>query len=316
MHKQTWRVLTFDRLKIVSSIDAIQVTEDSVFVKEVKDGMLLSMKYYQDKPNMLMVKIDFMQNETVVEFSGKILGHDYPKLISIDNIRDCFHNIEALGFCTFDMDLIMGSTVVSCDVTKDVRCADIKQLKSYIRSHISNYDKYVCRALRNGNIILEKNVTTKRIKKRMTIYDKEAEMQKTDNMSFMKDNGLTDEFRDVCRFEINLNTKEQIRNALHIGDTDLASVLTSTANPIKEFIEEAVRDEEEYKDCSDWKSYQRYLVLKDCNFDLAQVEAKVRSLYKRGTKISDVMKPYRDAYEKWAMGGNIGFFSGLTAILC
>ena len=309
-------MLTFDRLKIVSSIDAIQVTEDSVFVKEVKDGMLLSMKYYQDKPNMLMVKIDFMQNETVVEFSGKILGHDYPKLISIDNIRDCFHNIEALGFCTFDMDLIMGSTVVSCDVTKDVRCADIKQLKSYIRSHISNYDKYVCRALRNGNIILEKNVTTKRIKKRMTIYNKEAEMQKADNMSFMKDNGLTDEFRDVCRFEINLNTKEQIRNALHIGDTDLASVLTSTANPIKEFIEEAVRDEEEYKYCSDWKSYQRYLVLKDCNFDLAQVEAKVRSLYKRGTKISDVMKPYRDAYEKWAMGGNIGFFSGLTAMLC
>lgn len=309
-------MLTFDRLKIVASIDAIQVIDDSVFVKEVKDGILLSMKYYQDKPNMLMVKIDFMQNEAVVEFSGKILGHDYPKLISIDNIRDCFHNIEALGFCTFDMDLIMGSTVVSCDVTKDVRCADIKQLKSYIRSHISNYDKYVCRALRNGNIILEKNVTTKRIKKRMTIYDKEAEMQKTDNISFMKDNGLTDEFRGVCRFEINLNTKEQLRNALHIGDTDLASVLTSTANPIKEFIEEAVRDEEEYKYCSDWKSYQRYLVLKDCNFDLAQVEAKVRSLYKRGTKISDVMKPYRDAYEKWAMGGNIGFFSGLTAMLC
>ena len=308
-------MLTFDRLKIVASIDAIQVIDDSVFVKEVKDGMLLSMKYYQDKPNMLMVKIDFMQNETVVEFSGKILGHDYPKLISIDNIRDCFHNIEALGFCTFDMDLIMGSTVVSCDVTKDVRCADIKQLKSYIRSHISNYDKYVCRALRNGNIILEKNVTTKRIKKRMTIYDKEAEMQKTDNISFMKDNGLTDEFRGVCRFEINLNTKEQIRNALHIGDTDLASVLTSTANPIKEFIEEAVKDEEEHKDCSDWKSYQHYLVLKDCNFDLAQVEAKVRSLYKRGNDYGEIMRRYREAYAKLTMDNNESVFSELMEML-
>ncbi len=119
----------------------------------------------------------------------------------------------------------------------------------------------------------------------------------------------------MCRFEINLNTKEQIRNSLRICDTDLTTVLTSTANPIKEFIEEAVRDEAGHKECSDWKSYQRYLVLKDCNFDLGQVEAKVRSLYKRGTKISDVMKPYRDAYEKSVMGGNDGLFSGLTAML-
>lgn len=308
-------MLTFDRLKIVASIDAIHVTDDSVFVKEVKEGVLLSMKYYQDKPNMLMIKIDFRQKEVVVEFTGKVLGHDYPKLISIDSIRDCFRNIEALGFCIFDMDLIMVSTVVSCDVTKDVPYSDIRKLQSYIRSHVSNYDRYICRSLKNGNIVLEKNVTTKRIKKRMTIYDKEAEMQKTDNMGFMKDNGLTDEFRGMCRFEINLNTKEQIRNSLRICDTDLTTVLTSTANPIKEFIEEAVRDEAGHKECSDWKSYQRYLVLKDCNFDLGQVEAKVRSLYKRGTKISDVMRPYRDAYEKSVMGGNDGLFSGLTAML-
>lgn len=220
-----------------------------------------------------------------------------------------------MGFCIFDMDLIMGSTVVSCDVTKDVPYSDIRKLQSYIRSHVSNYDRYICRSLKNGNIVLEKNVTTKRIKKRMTIYDKEAEMQKTDNMGFMKDNGLTDEFRGMCRFEINLNTKEQIRNSLRICDTDLTTVLTSTANPIKEFIEEAVRDEAGHKECSDWKSYQRYLVLKDCGFDLGQVEAKVRSLYKRGTKISDVMKPYRDAYEKSVMGGNDALFSGLTAML-
>ena len=308
-------MLTFDRLKIVASIDARHVTDDSVFVKEVKEGVLLSMKYYQDKPNILMIKIDFRQKEVVVEFTGKVLGHDYPKLISIDSIRDCFRNIEALGFCIFDMDLIMVSTVVSCDVTKDVPYSDIRKLQSYIRSHVSNYDRYICRSLKNGNIVLEKNVTTKRIKKRMTIYDKEAEMQKTDNMGFMKDNGLTDEFRGMCRFEINLNTKEQIRNSLRICDTDLTTVLTSTANPIKEFIEEAVRDEAGHKECSDWKSYQRYLVLKDCNFDLGQVEAKVRSLYKRGTKISDVMKPYRDAYEKSVMGGNDGLFSGLTAML-
>ena len=307
-------MLTFDRLKIVASIDAIQVTDDSMFVSEVRDGVLMSMKYYQDKPNMLMIKIDFRRKELVVEFTGKLLGHDYPKLISIDNIQNCFRNIETLGFCTFDIGLIMVSTVVSCDVTKDVPCTDIRKLQSYIGSHVSNYDRYVYRALKNGNIILEKNVTTKRIKKRMTIYDKEAEMKKADNTNFMKENGLANEFQGMCRFEINLNTKEQIRNALHIGNTDLTTVLSLTANPIKEFIDEAVRDDEQHKECSDWKSYQRYLVLKDCDFDLEKVEVKVRSLYKRGTKISDVMKPYREAYDSLNMG-NANPLSGIMDFL-
>ncbi len=69
--------------------------------------------------------------------------------------------------------------VVSCDVAKDVQCSDVRKVQSYIRSHISNYNKYVCRALKNGNVVLEKNVTTRKNKKRMTIYDKEQEMKKS-----------------------------------------------------------------------------------------------------------------------------------------
>ena len=176
-------------------------------------------------------------------------------------------------------------------------------------------NKYVCRALKNGNVVLEKNVTTRKNKKRMTIYDKEQEMKKSDNIRYMRKNGLTDEFVGKSRFEINLNSKEQIRNALHIGDTNLVTVLTSDANPIVEFMEEAVIRDEKQRMCSDWKAYQHYLVLKDCGYDLEKVEAKVRSLYKRGTKISEVMRPYREAYNQLMTDGTDTYFSDLLAML-
>ena len=306
---------TFDRLKIVAAIDAIDVVNENVFVKTLVNDNVVSMKYYRETPSKLMIKVDYASGEMVMEFTGKILAHNYPHLISMANIEECFRNIESLGFCRFDMDLLMRSEVVSCDVTKDVKCTDVKKVQSYIRSHVSNYNKYVCRALRNGNVVLEKNVTTKKNKKRMTIYDKEQEMKKSDNTRFMQRNGLTDEFVGKCRFEINLNSKEQIRNALHIEDTNLLTVLNSETNPILEFMDEAVCGSQGQKACSDWKSYQRYLVLKDCDFDLEKVEAKVRSLYKRGTKISDVMRPYREAYSQLMTEGEDTYFSEILAML-
>lgn len=306
---------TFDRLKIVTAIDVIDVVDESVFVKTLVNGNVVSMKYYREVPSKLMIKVDYASGEVVVEFTGKILGHNYPHLISMANIEECFINIESLGFCRFDMDLLMRSEVVSCDVTKDVQCSDVRKVQSYIRSHISNYNKYMCRALRNGNVVLEKNVTTRKNKKRMTIYDKEQEMKKSDNTRFMQRNGLTDEFVGKCRFEINLNSKEQIRNALHIEDTNLLTVLNSETNPILEFMDEAVCGSQGQKACSDWKSYQRYLVLKDCDFDLEKVEAKVRSLYKRGTKISDVMRPYREAYSQLMTEGEDTYFSEIMVML-
>lgn len=59
-------------------------------------------------------------------------------------------------------------------------------------------------------------------------------------MRFSNECGCTDDFEGVCRFEMNLNTKEQIRNALMIEDTGLMSVLSSSANPIYDFMSEVI----------------------------------------------------------------------------
>lgn len=132
------------------------------------------MKFYRKSPNLL-IKIDYIKSEVIIEFTGKILGSRYPELISLNNIGQCFQNIEKLGF---------------------------------------------------------------------------------------------------CKFEVNLNSKEQIRQALGIGSNSLKDVLSSTENPIADFLEESVKHKTEDSLCSDWKSYQRRLVLQDCDFDLGKVEVK------------------------------------------
>ena len=151
-------MITFDKLKIVSDISAIDIHDISRFDIITKNGVVSALKYYQELPYLLMIKVDYQSREVVVEFSGKVLGKDYPKLISISTIAKCFENINALGFCSLDVETMMDSDVVKCDVTKDVKIQDVSGLTQYIRNHISNYQQFLCRKLRNGNLVVDKKL--------------------------------------------------------------------------------------------------------------------------------------------------------------
>ena len=290
--------MTFDKLKIVFPIDAFEIIDDSKFETTSVKGEIKSKKFFQDNPYLLMIKVDYQKYEVVIEFSGKVLGKDYRKLISIDTIYQCFDNLNALGYFSLDVESIMNlGQVVKCDVTKDVVCDNVQTLCSYVRAHIRNFNQFKCNLLRNGNLIIEKNVTSDKFKKRMTIYDKGREMSKTSNKEFMATYGIDGDFEGLCRFEINLNSKEQIRSALSIQDTSLISVLSSTANPICSFIEQAVyADNKPKKASTSLKNEMRYLFLESCDFDMAKVEAKIRGYDKHGN-IKKTIQPFRELYE-------------------
>ncbi len=291
-------MITFDKLKIVADIRALEVCDETRFEFIEKDGIVSSLKYYQEHPFLLMIMVDYECREVVIEFSGKILGKDYPKLISKDTILQCFRAIDALGLCKIDIDAMMDADVVKCDVTKDIPVADVPQVTDYIRSHIRNYQRFVCRKLKNGNVVVEKNVVSKKTKKRMTIYDKGNEMRRSANRPFVEKYGLEDAFSGMCRFELNLDSKEQIRKSLRIADTKLMTVLSSDADPISDFLDDVVEPREAVP-MTDKKSYMTMLVLKDCDFDLEKVEAKMRIFYpSKGTSISRVMEPYKAMMER------------------
>lgn len=308
-------MITFDKLKLVADITAVIEFDDSQFEKTEKNGSC-TYKYYQEVPYLLAIKIDCPEKEVVIEFTGKILGSDYPKLISMNTIRQCFQAINSIGIVTLDVEVMMDADVVKCDVTKDIHSDDIPKLTNYVRQHISNYQKYICRKLRNNNLVVEKNVVTRKMKKRMTIYDKGKEMQKVENQRFVEAYGLEGAFDGICRFELNLNSKEQIRNALGSSNTKLQSVLSSNANPITDFLDEVIGSTPEPTSMTDKKSYVTMLVLKDCDYDLEKVEAKMRQFYtSRGTNINVIMQPYRQMMEQMNSAAETNYWNDVRSKL-
>ena len=292
-------MLTFDKLKLITKIEYIQIDDIDRFQQIITNNTLKELKYNITSPYLLYIEIDYLENELVIEFSGKILGSDYKKLISTETIRQCFQNINDMGICTLDVEAILAdSTVVKCDVTKDVNCADVPTVSAFIKGNVRSYNQFSVKCLRNGNLTIEKNVTTRQAKKRLTVYDKGKEMSKMENKRFLEKYDVVEEdFREVCRFEINLNSIAQIKSTLGIADAQLMTVLTANGNPIAEFIDEIITD----GDCAPLTNKQTYmtaLVLQDCHNDLAEVEAKMRQLYSKGTNLSKIMKPYRDALAK------------------
>lgn len=289
-------MLTFDKLKLVSSLESITILDESAFNVMADNDRILSLLYHQKKPFLLSIKIDYENHESTIEFTGKILGSDYPKLISWETIRQCFENINQIGICQIDIDAMMYSKVVTCDVTQDIIWDDTYKLAKYIKGHLINYQKYKCHLNKNGNLTIESNVITRKFKKRLIIYDKEKEMSRVGNKDFSDEYGLNGKFDNVCRFELNLNSVKQIKETLRIRDNDLNSVLRSDATPILSFIEETVIPPSEIEVGDEMKDYINMLVLRDCNYDLEQVEGKLRMYYNRAS-VCRKMKEYRTALD-------------------
>ena len=77
--KRYWdTVITFDKLKMVVGLGAIKSYDGTRFEATVKNGKTSARKYYQEYPFLLKIKLDYKRYEAVIEFSGKILGKDYP----------------------------------------------------------------------------------------------------------------------------------------------------------------------------------------------------------------------------------------------
>ena len=68
-------------------------------------------------------------------------------------------------------------------------------------------------------------------------------------------------------------------------------------NPIYDFVEEIIAIDDKYN-VNKMKEYNISLVLKDNNYDIKKVEAKLKTLYSKGTKIRAVLKPYREQLKK------------------
>lgn len=296
-------MLKFDKMKLVTKIDYISDIDYSKFILNSKEDSILYYKYQQERPFYLLVMVNYQHNELVLEFTGKILLDNYTNLIDIYTAKDCLSQINRLGICHLNVESIMtDSNVVKCDITKDIKCGSMQDIITNVRQNLTNYKKWITKPYKKEGVALENVVKTPRYKKRLIIYDKAKELQSADNRHFLNAVSNSEEilsyFKDKIRFELNINTIDQIRHLLNIPNNSLLVVLTSNANPILSVIDEAIK----YNDCQQrtmtLRDYEHSLLLKECNFDMGAVEAKVRALSAKTTSITRVMRVYKNIYKQ------------------
>ena len=68
-------MITFDKLKIVTDIEDLTIVDESAFRKVIDKGIVSTLIYHSEKFYLLNVKVDYLNKEAVIEFTGKILGN-------------------------------------------------------------------------------------------------------------------------------------------------------------------------------------------------------------------------------------------------
>lgn len=122
--------LTFDRLKIKANYKYLLERQIQFNQRYNPDNGDLIGQYYSSEndklvPFNLFIAVSKPKQTLTLEFSSKILGEDYPKLISKYTIRQCLENINKLGICRIDVDgILQTGCITSADVTNDVLNAE------------------------------------------------------------------------------------------------------------------------------------------------------------------------------------------------
>lgn len=290
-------MIKFDKLKIIAPISAIEGYKDNPRIETtIQGGEVIRYKFNHNHP-LLHVIATPKEDKVSIEFTGKILGERYPSLINQETIRECFDRICNVVPFNLDTDCILqNGEVIQCDVTCDLGFSNLNQLREVIYSHL-NYPKWAVQQY-HGGIVIAKTVKTSKYKRRLSIYDKGAEMRLKNNTDYIALLDNSDEiesfFQDKIRFELNLTSKQAIRDALNVVNNDIMTVLQSTVNPIRSAVFEAINIPTMERQVNTLRDFERLIVLEHFNFELPKLKDSIRKFYKDANGLNKTIKSYRE----------------------
>ena len=250
------------------------------------------------------LKITYIENYAYITFTSKILLEDYPSMINKDNIDICLERVKEIAQIDLDIECILNEgEVVSCDFTKDICINDIdginndfSRIKNIIQLTIPNNQLYSCSLYRNGSFYVNKSVNTKKLRYRITFYNKEKEIRLKRNREFlsMLDNreDVLSYFDNKLRVEANAFTSTQIKRWLRIEQTSIHDVLNSEENPLRNSIQEVFLPINISETKISQRAQDRLSLLKGLNWNMCAVEANVREHESQNWKRA--LEPYRE----------------------
>lgn len=230
-------MVQLDRIKLITKPEYIKITNEDV--GEWRDNRQKKTKSFVvniKQPYNLFISITPTLNKAIIEFTGKILLDDYPKLISIETIYQCIQNINCLNFCILNAEeIIHDSDIVSCDVTKDIDFSTNSDIRKLLISQLNNLNKFHIQKYKTGYTAV-KDVKTKKFQIRLSMYNKSKEVRKASNSHFLSSctdqDALLNYFSTKFRIEANLKTLQQIRDYCQVSNTSIYEVLQSKENPL------------------------------------------------------------------------------------
>lgn len=189
--------------------------------------------YRETSPYLLSIIVNPDANWASIEFSGKILLDDYPKLISGDTMVECLTKINDLGICQLCIDsIIHDSTVSKLDVTVDVDFPMNESIKTLLSMAVIDQKRWEGKIRKNNGIDIKKDVkSNSQRKERLSFYDKGDELQRSTNRPFLQalqnPQQMLDYFHGKTRIEYNLTSGVMIKKILEIKSLHLLDVLNA-----------------------------------------------------------------------------------------
>jgi len=235
--------LKFDTIEFITKIDyfkrEILTFNDS---KNPRNGNITG-KYYSSKndsfkiPFTLNIGVSYTRQSMKIKFSSKILGDDYPKLITKDTFRQCLENLNKLGICEIDIDGIMKYCYFkSIHVTTDFPMELTNEKLNTLNILGNNSMRYKWQHYETSGITFNRDVKDEDSMDSFKIYNKEKEIDKSENKKFLSQLEDPDRVKEYfkennTRFEIVLKDKK-IKKYFDIQDTHIDNVFNSKTNPI------------------------------------------------------------------------------------
>lgn len=289
-------MVSFDRLFFSVTLRKTTVNRNSerfTFNPKTNEYRYNSMGSKRRGNNKLVITIK--GHDMTFDFTSKILNERMIELINKDNIRDCLNNIKARNIINFDVDYVLhNADVIAADVTKDIEvdASWIDQLSYYTSVHVKNSRKYTIDHY-GDRLILRKlsGVSDKRYRRSMAVYDKYYELKRNHCSS----QNVLEHYRGVWRIERKLQTKKEIREALHLVSSkhiSLLEVLNAEANPLTELYTQMVDIEPHSIIYTDVKTHRIGLLVEHCQWNIKKIEEVLRRTHKSFYR--KMLIPYQD----------------------
>lgn len=321
--------LTFDRLKIKANYKYLLEQQIQFNQRYNPDNGDLIGQYYSSEndklvPFNLFIAISQPKQTLTLEFSSKILGEDYPKLISKYTIRQCLENIDKLGICRIDVDgILQTGCITSADVTKDVHTTLSDETLHALSLWVKNYRRYKWDYYDSEGIDFIRDVKSSKCKECIRIYRKEKEIIKPKNKDFLSSLQnkweVVKQFDGVTRFEIKLEAIGKVRSYLNLKDTYINDVLNAEANPILTMYDRVFGHTSDIPEiqADTFDDFAMQKILNAYHGDIKTIEMTLKPLFASRSGFDKRMKKIRQTWAKMqnSASGGINHINSVRSLL-